>query len=334
MLSILLSMLVLMTPAERDSLLAQYPANREFWEDTFQSYEGDTLALIEELFFTIPAADRGRMSADILTDHLTGALENRLRWYTALPDSIFLPYVLDYRIAEEPLSSYRSALSAWLQRRVQVKATAPEMAEEIRSVISNQIDINPSFAEFELPSPTQIIPVQQASREGRWILITAAMRSMGIAARPIKGWFPGSDRNVYFWNEVWDGEEWLPIMQGVPPLEYIKTAVEYPRRENITANYRNTGTLELLPLGEYTETGWNAYLRIPSGDDTVSVDGIVLNPFEEASIPLGPGEFIVTVDFQRGDELVGSWSTGVTISEDSISTVDMNQAQYAIVPLP
>lgn len=334
MISILLSMLVLLSPAERDSLLAQYPANRDFWEETLQAYSGDTLTLVEEIFLSMPAPDRGRMTTEVFTDHLTGALTNRNRWYSELPDSIFMPYLLDYRISDEPLSSYRSALSAWLQRRVQVKATAPEMAEEIRRVISNQIDINPSFNEFELPSPTQIIPVQQASREGRWVLITAALRSMGIPARPIKGWFPGADRNLYLWDEIWDGEQWVPIMQGIPPLDYLKVAVEYPSLENITADYRNTGTLTLLPIAEYTETGWIAYLQIPSGDDTISVDGIVLNPFEENSFDLGPGEFIVTVDFERGDELVGSWSTSVIISENSISTVDMNQAQYSIVPLP
>ncbi len=332
MLSIILSALIMLTPAQRDSILSQHPDNAAFWEEIFREYSGDTLEYADYLFLSMPEADRDSMNLSIITDHLMGALSTRDIWYSSLPDSVFLPYLLQYRIADEPLSSYRSALQAWLQRRMEEKATPLETAQSILSVVMTNIRAVASSGNAPL-TPTQIIPIGQASREGRWILLCSAMRSMGIPVRPVKGWFPGTDRNLYRWEEIWDGSQWQPLTEGMPPLQYVKVAVEYPDMRNITGRYRDTGTLVTEPITDQNP-GWEAELMIPSGDDTVSITGIHIDPFQSSNVELGAGEFILRVRFMQGGQLIGTSLQNITITQGETSVVYLTEAQYDIVPLP
>jgi len=328
---ILISVILLLSPAEIDSILSENPANAAFWDSTFQQYSGDTLNCIEHLFLVIPDEDRDSMTAAVLSDHVMGALGSRAAWSRDLEESIFLNYLLEYRISDEPLSSYRSALTGWLERRTQTRPTPYETAESITEVVVSNIALVSSGG---MPmSPTQIIPVGQASREGRWVLLCAAMRSMGIPVRPVVGWFPGADRNLYRWMDIWTGEEWQPLTRGVPPLQYVKAAVEYPSMENVTSEYRDTGTLVLNPLTDPNQ-GWVVELQIPSGEDTVSIEGIDLDPFRNETVQLGAGQFILSTSFYQDDELIGRYAQDIIVSADSSTTIDLTEAQYEIVPLP
>ncbi len=332
MVSLILSTILLLLPAEQDSILTDMETNADFWVDVFKQYSGDTLSYIQHLFLTIPAEDREIMNSAILEDHLLGALNSRNDFYGLLSDSIFMNYLLPYRISTEPLSSYRSALGAWLSRRIQSEDTPLEMADAIRTVINNTITL--ASAAADTPSPTQTIPIGQASREGRWILLGASLRTMGIPARPVMGWFPGVDRNLYMWFDIWTGQEWLPLSAGIPPVKYVKVAVEYPSMRNITADYRDTGILLTAPLADFNEGEWSVDLLIPSGDDTTVINNLNLNPFRRNSIKLGTGEFLLRVQFTNENEIVGTWLQNIEISTDSISVVDLTEAEYTIIPLP
>jgi len=332
MTGLILSAILLLLPAERDSLLAEMETNSGFWVDVFKQYSGDTLSYIDHLFLTISAEDRETMNSTVLEDHLLGAINSRNNFYDFLPDSIFLNYLLPYRISTEPLSSYRSALGAWLGRRIQPEDTPLEMADAIRTVINHAITL--TEAGSDAPPPTQTIPVGQASREGRWILLGASLRTMGIPARPVMGWFPGVDRNLYMWFDIWNGQEWLPLSAGMPPVQYVKAAVEYPSMKNITADYRDTGILLTAPLADFNEGEWSVDLLIPSGDDTTVINNLNLNPFRRNSVELGTGEFLLRVQFTRENEIVGTWLQNIEISADSTSVIDLTEAEYTIIPLP
>jgi hypothetical protein len=331
MAGILISFLLLLSPAERDSILAEYPANAGFWEEMFQQYTEDTLICIDHLFLVIPAEDRDSMTAMVLNDHVLGAIGSRTIWFQDLQDDVFLDYLLQYRILDEPLSSYRSSLAGWLERRIQIMATPYETAQQILDVVTSNIGITASSGPSL--SPTQIIPVGQASRKGRWILLCACMRSMGIPVRPVTGWFPGADRNLYYWMDVWTGDAWQPLTSGMPPVQYVKAAVECPSLNNITGEYRDTGILSLGPLTD-PNTGWSVELMIPSGEDTVPISGISLDPFQLNTVELGAGEFLLRVRFLQNGELIGSWLRNITVVSDSTVSVDLTEAQYEIVPLP
>ncbi len=334
MISIFVSVILLLSPAERDSLLLEIPHNAYFWEEVFSQYSGTTLSYLEHIFLSIPIEDRESMTSVILEDHVLGAMNTRNTWYVSLHDSILLPYLLPSRIANEPLSPYRSSLGAWLGRRVQPRETVVAMAEEIRDVINNAIALTGYDNDGSVLIPTQIIPVGQASREGRWILLGASLRTMGIPARPVKGWFPGVDRNLYRWFDIWTGEEWHSLTSGMPPVEYVKVAIEYPSMRNITGNYRDTGTLVTTPLVNFNEAGWNVELLVPAGDDTTTIDGLNINPFVWVSTELGAGEFLLRVQFSDRDVVIGTWVQNIMIYADSTTVIDLNEAEYSITPLP
>ncbi|MCK4807580.1 MAG: hypothetical protein KAT09_08025 [Candidatus Aegiribacteria sp.] len=334
MVSIFISVILLLSPAERDSLLAEMSFNTGFWEEVFSQYSGDTLSYSEHLFLTIPKEDREGMTAVILEDHVLGAISTRNIWYDYLTNSIFLNYLLPFRIDNEPLSSYRSALGAWLSRRVQPGETAVVMAKEIQDVITHAITVTGYSYDGSVFTPTQIIPAGQASREGRWVLLGSSLRTMGIPARPVKGWFPGVDRNLYLWFDIWTGEEWYTLSTGIPPLEYVKAAIEFPSMRNITGNYRDTGTLLTTPLVDFTEGGWSVNLLIPSGDDTTTIDNVNIDPFERVSTELAAGEFLLRVQFSDRGEVVGTWLQNIVIYADSTTIIDLTEAEYAITPLP
>lgn len=334
MVNILISVILLLSPAERDSLLAEMPFNAGFWDEALGQYSGDTLFCVESLFLTMSPEDRQNMTATILEDHVLNALSARNSWYDVLPDSIFMNYVLPFRIDNEPLSSYRSTLGAWLGRRVQPGETAIAMTEEIMNVITQTITLTGYTNDVPVLAPTHIIPSGQASREGRWILLGASLRTFGIPARPVKGWFPGVDRNLYLWFDIWTGDEWYSFSSGIPPLDYVKVAIEHPSMENITGDYRNTGTLLTNPLVDFIEEGWSVNLMLPSGDDSTVIDNVYINPFESVSTELGTGEFLLRVQFSIGDELIGEWLQSIMISADSTTVIDLTEAEYALTPMP
>lgn len=334
MVSIFISVILLISPAERDSLLAEIPFNAGFWENAFSQHSGDTLLYYEHIFLTISKDDRDDMTAVILEDHVLSAMNTRNTWYEFLPDSIFLRYLLPFRIANEPLSSYRSALGAWLGRRVQPGETAVAMAEEVKDVITHAISITGYNHGDPVLTPTQILPMGRASREGRWVLLGASLRTMGIPVRPVQGWFPGVDRNLYLWFDIWTGEEWHSISSGMPPVEYVKAAIEYPSMRNITGRYRDTGTLLTIPLVDFNEEGWLVELLIPSGDDTTIIDNVYIEPYERVSTELGAGEFLLRVQFSARGEVIGTWLQNIVISVDSTTVIDLTEAEYAMTPLP
>jgi hypothetical protein len=334
MLNIFISVILLLSPAERDSLLAGIETNSAFWEEALSQYSGNTLAQLEYLLVTMSPEDREAMSTALLEDHLLNALRVRNDWYDTLPDSIFQRYLLPFRIWDEPLSSYRSSLEGWLSRRLQNVGTSFEMAEAIKDLINHSISLTASGTDDTHPTPTQIIPVGQASRDGMWILLGSSLRTMGIPARPVWGWFPGVERNLYMWFDVWTGEEWRPLYNGMPPVNYVKAAVEYPSMRNITGEYRDTGRLITTPLGDFTEGNWTVELLIPAGEDTTSIEPIQLSPFIRDSVDLGTGEFLLRVQFREGDSLIGSWIQNVVIYPDSSTIVELSEAQYSMTILP
>lgn len=334
MFSLLMSVILLLLPAERDSLLAEIPANAGFWEEAFKQYSGDTLTCIEHLFISMPADDRNSMTTSILEDHVLGAMNSKNIWYNYLPDYIFLNYLLPCRISNEPLSSYRSALGAWLSRRVQSAETIPEMAEAINDVINHVITLTRTRSDGSVLSPTQIIPAEQGSLEEKWVLLGASLRTMGIPARPVAGWFPGVDRNLYFWFDIWTDQEWQTLSRGMPPVQYVKVAIEYPSMQNITGDYRDTGTLLTIPLVDFNEGGWTVDLLIPSGDDTTTIYNLSLNPFQRDSVELGAGEFLLRVQFSGGNNVIGTWLQNIIISADLTTEIDLSEAEYSITPLP
>jgi len=334
MVSVFISVILLLSPAERDSLLDEMSYNAGFWEEAFTQYSGDTLICYEYLFLAMAIEDREGMTAAILEDHVFGAMEARERWYEFLPDSIFHTYLLPFRIHNEPLSSYRSALGAWLGRRVQSRETAVSMAEEINDVITHAITLSGSGNDGSVLTPTQVIPGGQASREERWILLGASLRTMGIPARPVRGWFPGVDRNLYQWFNIWTGEEWYSLSSGMPPLEYVKVVIEHPSMRNITGNYRDTGILITTPLSDFIDEGWSVELLIQSGDDTTVIDNVYINPFERVSTELGAGEFLLRVQFSYMGEVTGTWHQNIAINADLSTVINLAEAKYAITALP
>ncbi len=334
MVSMFMSVILLLTPAERDSLLAEMAFNAGFWEEALTQYSGDTLFYYESLFLSMLQEDRESMTATILEDHVLNAMNARNSWYDILPDSIFIHYLLPLRIDNEPLSSYRSTLGAWLGRRIQPGETVVSMADGILDVITHAITITGYAADGSVLTPTQIIPSGQASREGRWILLGASLRTFGIPVRPVKGWFPGVDRNLYLWFDIWTGDDWYSLSSGIPPLEYLKAAIEHPSLRNITGNYRNTGTLLTTPLVDYIEEGWNVELLLPSGDHSTVIDNIYINPYDSISTELGAGEFLLRVQFSSRGEIIGEWLQDIVISTDSTTVINLTEAEYAITPLP
>lgn len=331
MASVFVFVLLLLSPSERDSILTAHPAGAVAWEEMYQQYSGDTLICLDHLLLVLPDSDRDSMTVPVLRDHVLGALGTRYSWFPDLQDSVFLDYLLEFRISSEPLAAYRSSLAGWLDRRLQAGPDIFETASRILEVVTANIALTGSSG--QPLAPTQIIPVGQASPEGRWVLSCACMRSVGIPVRPVKGWFPGADRNLHHWMEVWTGTGWEPLTRGMPPLQYVKAVVAYPHMMNITSEYRDTGSLVLQPLVDRVQ-GWTVELMIPSGEDTVSIDGISLDPFAMEEVKLGIGEFLLRVRFEQEGETIGTWQQTILISTDEPVTIDLTEAQYAIVPLP
>lgn len=327
--NLIITVLLLIFPSERDSILAEIPGNAGLWMELFRIDSGETLEHTEYLFKTMTRTDREDMTLEILEDHVFGAEESRDIMYDSMPDSIFFRYLLQYRIRKEPLSSYRTVLSTWWNNRLDECDDPADIATLVDYIIEN------SFLEKDCASlqafsdPLSVLETGAGSREELWILTGASLRSLGFAVRPVKGWFAGNE-GLLMWFDIWTDTGWL--IPGA--FENLRLAVEYPSAENVTWRYTDTGILKTLPLGNFIEENWNVTLLVPSEYDTLKLDEVEMSPFEPDSVSLGAGPLLVQVSFTHDNGLVDTWLHRTRIVPDSITIVRLSEALYSIIPLP
>ena len=159
----------------------------------------------------MPERDLTTLSADFLLTNTRLAYEARARfpWAQAVPDSVFLNDVLPYVSLNEERDSWREdfykRFTPYVENCERLRGAIEAVNRNIRDEV--KVDYN-SAREKPDQNPSESMRQGMASCSGLSILLTDALRSVGIPSR-IAGTANWHDnRGNHNWCEVWIDGQW------------------------------------------------------------------------------------------------------------------------------
>ncbi|HMM11768.1 MAG TPA: hypothetical protein PKE03_06715 [Bacteroidales bacterium] len=161
--------------------------------------------------------DRDTITTNLLLNTIDLAFQTKRRAYAAaIPDSIFLRYVLPYRVANEDLEDWRPLLSNYFSSII--PDTVPFTINQAARALSRHID-STIFQEYRLlknPNivlPSQILKERRASPRDLAVFRVMALRSIGIPATlDYVPWLSDSLNSVWFASYYAGSGAWKPLL--------------------------------------------------------------------------------------------------------------------------
>ncbi len=285
-----------------DSLLAQTQGNTGVWMQAFENLEGEELLCAEYLFENIPRLDRLEMTGEALEDHVMGALGARHLFYDgeSIPDSVFLPFVLDYRVDQEPVTPYRKALGGFWRDAVSGDSDPHSAATVICREIGSRTAITQPGYLGGVEPPLAVLESASGTPGECTVLLCSSLKSLGVACRQVDGWFSGPDGGRRRWVEVWTGAEgWKPVL---PPWEDVPEgfrglalAVCEAAGEIVTEGRAPVGRLVIAPSEVPSGEEWMGTVNIPVTSGYIPLDWTGFDPAAGDTLVLGAGEYLLCV---------------------------------------
>ncbi|MBN1151489.1 transglutaminase domain-containing protein [candidate division WOR-3 bacterium] len=162
----------------------------------------------------------------------------------AVSDTLFLKYLLDYRIYFEPPSNYKPLLNDIFRGLAEASKNPAETAV----AIDEWADLSIISDSTRLLSPgrsvMKIFTERTASNIERSIFLAAAMRSLGIPSR--LAFLPAGtlSKQPYSWLEFYSDGGWLPFYPDNPDMTGNFGYVDEKHGVSIVYSYSANGTEE------------------------------------------------------------------------------------------
>lgn len=193
---------------------------RRAYPEAREALTGEERELFTFLAGTLPATDLGDYPPALLLSAVQEALAARqaFPWCAALPDPLFLLYVLCPRVNNEALAPCREHFQAQLAPRVQ-GLPLPEVILAVNRWCGEQVTYRTT--DSRTSSAWDIYSRGWGRCGEESVFAVNALRSVGIAARQVYApWWSHCDDN-HAWVEAWDGSAWrfLGACEPEPALD-------------------------------------------------------------------------------------------------------------------
>ncbi len=180
--------------------------------------------------FLISVGDDGLLlnePADLLDD-LLSALETRTRfsWCSELSEQEFRRYVLPVRVSNEPIQRYRRRLMGELSEQVKSCSTAESAALEVNLWLGQRVTFKPTDRREQGVNTTLACGFGRCGEET--ILASAALRSIGIAARMVYVPYWAHQNDNHAWVEVKIGDRWKYLGACEPEAALNRAWFDHP----------------------------------------------------------------------------------------------------------
>jgi hypothetical protein len=243
---------LLLAPREsRDEFgLSLADAGRNWTElaDAVRELDGEEREACVRLVNGMPHLDRLEMTAETLLEHVEYAYRVRTEMPYTVPDAMHEPYILTYRVEEEPVDAWRAEL--W-ERFAPLAESEQAVNRELAATVSEREN------EFFGPRQSPLLTL----RSGRGtdteisILAAAAMKAVGIPSRQAGVPTLGSEQGAASWIEIFTGEQWVPMYPLEPDAFGDFSFEEREHWRNVTVVVTRSAFEELLVTESYTEVG-------------------------------------------------------------------------------
>ncbi len=230
-----------------------------------EALDGEQRAACLTLIEDMPHLDRLEMTAGTLTEHVSYAFRARDGMPYDVPVEMFGPYILTYRIEEEPAEPWRAELYARFapvaEREGSVEATARAINAELSDLITER------EWGFYGPRQSPLLTLRSGSGTNTEIavLACAALKAVGIPSRQASVAALGEESGGAHWIEIYDGTDWMP-MYPLHPEAFGDFG--YPEREhahNVTVVSSSSAFEQVLVTDRYTDTGTVEFAFVDDG---------------------------------------------------------------------
>jgi len=205
------------------------------------------------LITVMPHLDRLEATTDILLEHLEYAYKAKNELPYKVPDDMFRPYILVYRIGDEPVRPWRKMI---FDRFKNLAGNTPsETAKNVNKWVNENIKVFDRGFFGPRQSPDQIIKVGGGTKEDVASVTTAILKALGVPSRSAKCDFFGEQKDGATWVEIYDGTNWIPLYPDAPDSfgDFKRWEKEYPHNITVVSTTTAFDALQVTP--KYTETG-------------------------------------------------------------------------------
>ena len=195
-----------------NSLLNQFNSSEDHEsqiKEAIEKVSPDQRFAMEWLISHMPESDLKNLSSDYLITNSQYAFKakNRFKWGKAVPDEIFLNYVLPYASLNERRDDWRKDFFYKFSPLVKDATSAYEATATLNNEIFEMVGVQYSTKRPKADqSPYESIEAGLASCTGLSFLLIDACRSVGIPARFVGTPMWYNDSGNHSWVEIWDGE--------------------------------------------------------------------------------------------------------------------------------
>ena len=241
--------LSLVSIADRDALtsaLDDAGSNAPELARAVTELQGDQREAALWLIQRMPHLDRLEMTADVLVEHVTVSFETR----GELPDSLFLPYVLTYRIDREPVEAWRAAL----RDRWSEAGSPSTLAAAVNRDVASSAEKRDRGFFGPLQAPLFTLSAGSGTETEIAVLTTAALRAVGVPSRRVRVPALGAAEGSASWIEFHDGTGWMPLYPLEPDAMGDTEHIERDAPTNVTIVEASAGFETRLVTERYTET--------------------------------------------------------------------------------
>ncbi len=225
-----------------------------------ERFEGDMRADAVWLVRTMPHLDRMLATEEILAEHLEYAWKARKAAPWGIPEDMFRPYILSYRISYEPVTPWRKLFWSEFSERAFVTGDIRTAARMVNEWVAENIDTAGYEFFGGMRTPDQTYFGRRGTSHERSALTTAILMSLGIPGRNASIRTSRGSGAGMSWVEIYDSkvEEWVPLYprdpekfadKGFPEEKFpggmtvvsVSGGFDY---DLVTSDYAPTGYLE------------------------------------------------------------------------------------------
>jgi len=309
--------LKLVEPDSREALAnALADAGRNWCElvGALEQLQGEERRACLWLMEGMPHLDRLEMTALALVEHVEYAFRARDEMPYDIPEEMFEPYILTYRIEEEPVGPWRASLferfAEVAKREGDVRGTARALNRELGSALR---EIERQFF-GPRQSPLLTLRSGRGTQAEVAILACAALKAVGIPSRQASVAALGAEKGGAHWIELYDGTRWLPMFPLEPDAFGDFGRLERERSDNVTVVGSRSSFERVLVTESYTETGTVEFSFVDAGEPAGGFEHFALAVLNDGALsPLDAleavadedGGFVATVGDGRYVALAG-----------------------------
>jgi hypothetical protein len=294
------AILDLVAPDSREDLASALEDAGANWTElaaAIRDLEGRERDACVWLILGMPHIDRLEMKATTLTEHVRYAFRALDGMPYEVPADMFEPYILTYRIEDEPVDAWRAALfdryAPLAEREGTIGATARKLNEDLaRSLESREPDF---FGPHQ--SPLMTLRSGSGTSAEISILACAALKSVGIPSREAGVPVLGEEDGGASWVEFYDGGRWRPLYPLKPNAFGDTRFLERGHPTNITVVETRSAFENVLATGSYTDTGTIEMFFVADGEPAAGFEHFSVNVLNEGALaPLDPLEAVADQD--------------------------------------